>query len=161
LEKQLSDATKAAMGPDRYQAYVQSQDPAYRDAQALADEFGGSPQALQNLYKLNQAAKQEQDRINNDPTLTPDQKAEQLKALEQQKESASDQLLGLAPPPAPPLPPVPTLPSSQTHAYAPGETIDQIAAQYGVSANSILNANPNVDFNKLPRGAPLRIPQRQ
>ncbi|MDB6064998.1 MAG: Peptidoglycan-binding LysM [Pedosphaera sp.] len=161
LEKQLGDAMKNAMGADRYQAYVLSQDPAYRDAQALVDEYGASPQALQSLYKLNQAVKQEQDRINNDPTLTPEQKAAQLKAVELQQETASDQLLGLAPPPPPPLPPMPTLPSTQTHAYAPGETIDQIAAQYGVTPGSILNANPNVDFNKLPRGAPLRIPQRQ
>ena len=34
-----------------------------------------------------------------------------------------------------------------------------IAARYGVSANAIMNANPNLDFNVLPRGAAINIPK--
>ncbi|HZQ46916.1 MAG TPA: LysM domain-containing protein, partial [Verrucomicrobiae bacterium] len=59
----------------------------------------------------------------------------------------------------PPLPPA--VAPAQYHNFSPGETVDRIAAQYGVTPNSIFNANPNLDFNRLPRGATIRIPQSQ
>ncbi len=166
LEKQLDAALKNVLGPDRYQSYLTAQltaqDPAYRDALALAQQTGATPERVLGLYSLYQAGQLEQDRIRNDSVLTDEQKAEQLKTLDQQQKTARDEMLGLATPTPPgtqpPLPP--GLPPGQIHTFAPGETVNQIAAQYGVSANSIFNANPNLDFNNLPRGAPIKIPQQ-
>ena len=161
--KQLIDALKSVLGPDRYQSYHMGQDPAYRDAVNLADEAGAPPDAIPKLYSLNQAIQQQQSVITNNPSLTDDQKAAQLAALQQQQQDAADQILGLAPPaPAtPPTPPVPAVPAPvAVHPYSPGETVDQIAAQYGVPAASILLANPNLDFNGLQRGTPINIPAR-
>jgi LysM repeat protein len=112
---------------------------------------------------VNRASLDEQNRILNDPTLTADQKAQQLKALEQKQQLASDQILGVPPPApaavAPPLPPVPQPAQVDIHPYSPGETIDQIAAQYGVTPAAILNANPNLNFNNLSRGTGINIPR--
>ncbi len=159
LEKEMQDAIKNVLGPDRFQAWQLSQDPAYHDAAAVAAQYDAPTNVVMALYRLNRAAKVEQDRINNDPTLTPDEKAEQLKALADQEQSAGDQLLGLAPPeaPTPPTPPTPM----QIHPYSPGETIDQIAAQYGVSSAAILSANPNLNPNALSPRTPIRIPPKQ
>jgi LysM repeat protein len=159
LEKELENAIKNVLGPDRYQAYLTSQDPAYRDAVAVAQQYGASADVVQSLYELNQATQEEIDRIRNDPGLTPEQKAAQLKEVQQDQADARNDLLGLTPPA--PTPSTPTPAPSQIHTFSPGETVNQIAAQYGVTPNSILNANPNLDFNKLPRGAPIRIPQSQ
>ena len=158
-QKEMQDAVKNVLGPDRFQAYQLAQDPAYRDAVAVASQYDAPTNVVQALYRLNLAAKAEQDRINNDPTLTPDQKAAQLQALADQEQATGDQLLGLAPAdlPPPPLPP----PPMQIHNFSPGETIDQIAAQYGVSAASIINANPNLNLNALAPHTPIRIPQKQ
>src|SRR5581483_4264955 len=79
LEQQLENNIKNVLGPDRYQAYLTSQDPAYHDAVALAQQFGASPDVVQGLYELNQAVRDEVDRIRNDPTLTAEEKAAQLK----------------------------------------------------------------------------------
>ena len=163
LEKQLEAAIKTTLGPDRYQNYLAAQDPAYRDALALAQQSGAPLETIQSLQELYQATQLEQDRIRNDPSLTAEQKADQLKALDQEQKTARDELLGLtAPasttPPQPPLPP--GLTPGQIHTFSPGETVNQIAAQYGVSATSIFNANPDLDFNNLlPAGAPIKIPQ--
>ncbi len=158
LAKQLVDALKSVLGPERYQAYRVAQDPVFRDALAQAEDAGASPQAAQLLYQLNQTFLQESNRIRNDATLTDDQKAAQLKALDQQKQSTSDQVLGLTQAPAPPVPPAPPQSPAQVHAYSPGETVDFLAAKFGVTPTSILNANPNVNFNNLSRGTPINIP---
>jgi LysM domain len=159
-QKEMQDAIKNVLGPDRFQAYQLSQDPAYRDAVDVASQYDAPTNVIQALYRLNLAAKAEQDRINNDPNLTPDQKAAQLKALADQEQATGDQVLGLTQPEAPPLPPLPPAPM-QVHAYSPGETIDQIAAQYGVSSASIINANPDLNLNAISRGTPIRIPPKQ
>ncbi len=158
-QTEMQDAIKNVLGPDRFQAWQLSQDPAYRDAVDVASQYDAPTNVVQALYRLNLAAKAEQDRINKDPNLTPDQKAAQLQLLADQEQATGDQLLGLTQPeiPNPPMPP----PPMQIHAYSPGETIDQIAAQYGVSAASIINANPNLNLNTLAPRTPIRIPQKQ
>ncbi|HEX3801173.1 MAG TPA: LysM peptidoglycan-binding domain-containing protein [Verrucomicrobiae bacterium] len=162
LAKQLVDALKSVLGPDRYQAYQIAQDPLYRDAAEQVENAGANPAALQALYQLNKATADAANRIRNDPALTADQKTAQLQALEDQKQASSDQILGLTPPPEPPAPPTPPpAPPSQQHAYSPGETVDQIAAKFGVTPASILNANPNLNFNNLTRGAIINIPAPQ
>jgi hypothetical protein len=163
LQKQLDDAIRNNLGPDRYQELVMAKDPAYRDAVLAADDAGASPQAVTNLYAINIAAAQEMDRIRNDPTLTADQKAQALKAVQAQQQAAGDQVLGLAPP-TPPAPPFPSSPPSQTfinHSYIPGETLDAIANNYGVSLDALRTANPGTDLSRLQNGAVIRIPRAQ
>ena len=164
LAKSREDAIKTALGPDRYQQYVASQlaqDPAYRDALAAVQQAGVSPSAVSSLYALNVATAQELARIQNDPTLTDEARAAQIKALQDQQQSARNQLLGINQAQQPPLPLPPPPPDSgptQTHSFSPGETIYQIADQYGVTLNDLLSANPNLNFNQLTRGAQIKIP---
>ena len=167
LNKQLEAAITNVISPDRYRELQLAQDPAYQAAVALGGQYNASSNVVENLYEMKLLANQVRDRINNDPTLTPEQKAEQLRALDERQQSVSDQLLGLVPPetqaaaiPLAPMPPLPPTPMA-IHPYSPGETIDQIAAKYGVTANSIINANPQLDVNSLTRGAPIKIPPRQ
>jgi LysM repeat protein len=166
LESQLDGTIKSVLGPDRFHAYQLSQDPAYQDAVSVGEQYDAPSNVVMALYRLNMQAKREQDRINNDPTLSPDQKQTQLQQLADQEQAAGDQLLGvggaaaataatLTPPP--PMPP----PPMQIHAYSPGETIDQIATQYGVTSASIVNANPDLNLNVLQRGTPIKIPVKQ
>ncbi len=159
LERQRDDAIKNTLGPERYEELIMAKDPAYRDAVMTAQETGASPAMVTNLYAINVAAMQEMDRISNDATLSADQKAMALKAVQDQQQSASDQLLGVTPPPSTTTTaatqPVPTIP----HPYVPGETIDGIANTYGVSADDLRKANPGLDFNRLTRDAVIRVPQ--
>jgi LysM repeat protein len=137
---------------------VQTEDPAYQAALAQGQQSGAAPDMVQKLYALNKAVAQERDRIQNDPTLTADEKAEQLAALDQQQQTFGDQILGLQPP-VPPVPPVPQQPQIQAvHSFTPGETMDMIAARYGVTVNAIVGANPNLNLNVLSSGAQINIP---
>ncbi|MDB6124603.1 MAG: hypothetical protein JWQ71_3596, partial [Pedosphaera sp.] len=158
LQKQRDDALRLALGPDRYREYQLARDSALREAVTAAQQAGAPSQAVQTVYQINQAVAQEQQRIQNDATLTPDEKAAQLAAVNQEQKSARDRALGLtaAVPQLPPQPP--GLSPSQVYSYRPGETVDQIANRYGVSSTAIFNANPTVDFNVLQRGQQINIP---
>ncbi|MDB6017838.1 MAG: Peptidoglycan-binding LysM [Pedosphaera sp.] len=158
LDKQREEAIKNALGPARYEQYRLAHDAAYRTAVAAAQQAGASPEAVANLYAVNQATVQELDRIRNDATLTPEQKAEQLKAVQDQQKAASDQLLGVAPP-TPTTPPLPAgVVPSQVHTFSPGETITAIAERYGVSVPALRAANPNLDPTQIRNGTPIKIP---
>jgi LysM repeat protein len=157
LEKRREEAIKASLGADRYQEYRMGKDPAYRDAVVAVEQAGASSGALANVYAINQATALELDRIRNDSTLTAQQKADQIKAVQNQQQAANDQLLGLTPPPTPPPLPTPV----RFHAYVPGETIDVIANNYGISPDALRAANPNVDFNGMSRGVQIKIPRQQ
>jgi LysM repeat protein len=162
VEQQMQAAMKSVLGPERYQKYRVDTDPVYQAAWDEAVAAGAPPGMVDSLYQLKTVAADQRNKILADASLSDDQKAAQLKALDQQVQSADNQLLGIASgPPLPPLPPEAPTPPARVHGYNPGETIDQIAAQYGVSANAILNANPNVNFNQLSPGAPIRIPRAQ
>jgi len=156
IAKQMDDALKEVLGPERYKAYTTTQEPAYQDATALADENGGaSVTQIRALYELNRTTAQEQARIKSDDSLTPEQKAVQLAQVTKQQQAASDQILGLAP-----VSPIsaPTVPAAQIHPYANGESVDQIAARYGVSTSALLMANPSLDFRTLTSGTAIKIP---
>jgi len=162
FQKQEDEAIKNALGVTRYQQFVQVSDPLYQAAAALGQQNGATPDMVQKLYALNKAVAQQRDQIQNDPTLSPAQKAAQLAALDQQQQSFSDQIMGLQPP-TPPLPPAatPETTIAAIHTFSPGETVDMIAARYGVSPISILSANPDLNFNTLVNGAQIKIPKLQ
>jgi LysM repeat protein len=159
-QKELADAIRDILGADRWQAVQQSQDPAYQDALAVGTQYEAPPEIVQALYRLNLAANKLRDQINGDSTLTPAQKSDQLQALAAQEQSDGDQLLGLDQPnqqaaPAPPPPPM------ITHNFSPGETLDQIAARYGVTSADIINANPTLNLNVIASGTQIRVPVKQ
>jgi LysM repeat protein len=156
FQKQEDDVIKNALG-ERYQSYLQAEDPAYQAALAAGKEAGATPDMVQKLYALNKLIAQQRAQIQNDPTLTDDQKAAQLAALDQQQQTLGDQILGVPPPP--PVPPIPQPPQIQAvHSFTPGETIEMIASQYGVTVSAIVNANPSMNLNVLQRGAQINIP---
>ncbi|MDB6109301.1 MAG: Peptidoglycan-binding LysM [Pedosphaera sp.] len=157
LERQREEVLKATLGADRYEEYRMAKDPAYRDAVMAVEQAGAPSGALANVYAINQATAQELDRIRSDPNLTAQQKADQLKAVQAQQQAANDQLLGFTPPTPPPPLPNPM----RLHAYVPGETVDVIANNYGVSPDALRAANPSVNFTSLPRGVQIKIPKQQ
>ncbi len=162
LEKQLDDAIKTALGPDAYQQFKLSQDPDYRDAAALVAANDAPTNLVDQLYQVKLLTKQEEDRINADPTLTPNQKAAQIKSIEQQSQAFSDQLLGVAPAQPAPLPVMPPPPPPMAiHPYQMGETIGMIAARYGVTQSSIIAANPDLNIDAIASGTPIKVPLRQ
>jgi len=155
LEQQREEAIKNALGPQRFGEYQRLQDPAYRDAMAIAMK-ADRPGAAQTIYEIGQATALEQELIKADPSLTAQQKEIELKRIELEQLKANALAVGqeLPPEPAPPPPP------RQIHVVEPGETLDRLAARYGFSIREILAANANTDFNKIRPGDSIFLPVR-
>lgn len=157
LQVQRENAIKSALGPQRYAQYRRLQEPDYRDAYALAQQFNASPQAVQALAEINRETAGEKARINADTNLTAEQKAialrhVELEQLKAQAEATGQELPQSAQPPAPPPPP------KRVHTIGLGEDIVRVSLYYGVAAAVIRDANPGVDFTKLKPGDSIVIP---
>lgn len=153
LEQQRDLAVKLALGEKRYAEYVRLHDNAYREAYAQANQ-AGAPEAAGTLFEIRQVIAEEQQRIRENPDLTDDQKAIELKRIELEQLKANLLALGKDLPPEPPPPPTPT----RDHNFHLGDTLIGLALRYDVSVSTIVSANPGVDFNRLKIGDTLKIP---
>jgi hypothetical protein len=153
LEQQREAATKLALGEKRYAEYQRLHDEAFRTALGEAQQ-AGVPEAADTLREIRQAVADEQQRIRNDSSLTDEQKNIELKRIELEQLKATTLALGQELPPEPPLPPTPT----RSHSFQAHDNLITLALQYDVSVNSIIAANPDVNFNRLRLGDTIRIP---
>jgi len=87
FDAQRNEAIREALTPERYQAFLLTKDPLYRQAQMVALQYGAPPKAVLPLYKMTKLNESKRQQIMNDANLTPQQKAEALNAmnLEQQR----------------------------------------------------------------------------
>ena len=123
----------------------------------------GNPDAARTLYQIDLATAQQENLVRGNTNLTPEQMAVELRriALEQAKAAA----VGLGqdlPPEPPPLPtnPPPEPAEIRSHPYVlgTGESANSIATTFGVSIESIKQANPGVDLRRLKRGDVIQVP---
>lgn len=161
LEEQRTAAIRNIVGADRFAAYQQAQDPAFREAVAAAQEAGGGEETATALYEISRATRDEFNRIRNDPSLTDAQKQQQLQQAQLEQERARALVLGETPPPQTVTAPVqPEQPPFRPHALEPFETLGQLSVRYGLSYSELRAANPGVDINRAPAGTIINIPVR-
>lgn len=153
-------AIRATLSPARFEQYARLRDPAYLNAlETLAN--GGNPAMLGVLYAINREATAEQERIQNDATLSETQREIELKKLELEQLKATAQALGeklledAAQPEAQPKPE-----PKKVHSVAGGESLERIARIYGVDPSALRSANPGVNFDKLQPGVNVNVPLR-
>ena len=154
LEEQRQYAIKTAIGAQRYQQYLDLQDPAYRDAVAMADQ-AGTPDAARAIYAVNLATAAEQARVRGDTNLTAEQKEIELKRIELEQLKANTEAVGQDVPPEP-VAPQPT--PRKVHVIRPGDSPAVVALIYGLPVSALRAANPNVDLNRLRPGDIISLP---
>lgn len=94
LEQQREAALKQGLGPERYQLYKYNQDPAFRQAQASAQEIGAPPETVLPLYQIDQATEIERQRIRNDGALTLEQRAAAVAQMLAHQQESLRKILG-------------------------------------------------------------------
>lgn len=160
LQQQREAAIRATLSPERYNLYVQLQDPAYQDAVALAQASGGSAQTVQTLYALSQATATQQALIAANTNLTDLQKQIEAKKAELAQLTAQALATGQTTETtnAPVLnPPVATVTTS-AHTIQPGENLGILARTFSTTINDIMAVNPGVDFHALKPGDSINLP---
>jgi hypothetical protein len=82
-ERQRDVAIREALGPRRYQDYLMTKDPLYRQAQMTALQYGAPPKAILPIYQMTKDTEARRQQILNDATLTPQQKSQALNSVQQ------------------------------------------------------------------------------
>jgi len=157
LEDQREKAIQLALGPARYEEYLLLHDPLYRDAVASARQ-DGSPESAWLKYQISLASASEADRIRLDPSLTPEQRAIELKRLELQQLQANTIAAGQELPPSPTDQAPPSQPPRKTYVVRPGDSASVVSLIYGVPVTALRAANPNTDLSRLRPGESINIP---
>ena len=158
LEQQRLAAIRNVVGAERFAAYQTSQDPAFHEALASAQQAGGNDETALALYEIQKATADEFNRIRNDTTLTDAQKQQQLREAMTEQQRARAIVLGEPLPAETAAPPAPPQPQFQPHVLAPFETLGQLSLRYGVRLSELREANPGVDINRARPGTVINIP---
>ena len=85
FERQRDAAIKEALGPKRYDEYLVTKDPLYRQAQMTAMQYGAPPRAIMPIYEMTKLSEQKRQRILSDGSLTPQQKTDALNSVNQEQ----------------------------------------------------------------------------
>lgn len=77
-ERQRDAAIKEVLPEARYQAYLMTKDPLYRQAQMTAMQYGAPSRAVMPIYQMTKANESRRQQILNNVGLSPQQKNEEL-----------------------------------------------------------------------------------
>jgi hypothetical protein len=95
-ERQRDAAIREALGQSRYQDYLMTKDPLYRQAQMTALQYGAPPRAILPIYQLTKDTEGRRQKILNDSTLTPQQKSQALNLVQQDQIRAVQKIVSEA-----------------------------------------------------------------
>ena len=92
-EMQRDRAVQELLPAARYEAYLQTKDPLYRQAQLVAQQYGLNARAVPSLHQLNRSQQSRQLEITKNAALTAEQKTQALQALMQEHQQAMQRIL--------------------------------------------------------------------
>ncbi len=110
LARLRDEAVRQEIGPERFGLYQMTQNPLFRQAQDQAQQSGAPPDKVVPIFRINQAVQEEITRLQNDRTLSEDQRRVALATIQQQQRNSIDRIVASAPADEPPTPDVATLP---------------------------------------------------
>lgn len=85
FDRQRDSAIKEALGPKRYEEYLVTKDPLYRQAQMTAMQYGAPIKAIMPIYEMTKSSEQKRQKILSDGALTVQQKNDALTAVNQEQ----------------------------------------------------------------------------
>jgi len=80
-ERQREAAIKETLGVKRYEEYLTTKDPLYRQAQSTARQYGAPDKTIQPIYQMTRRSEEKRRKILVDAAMTPEQKSAALNAV--------------------------------------------------------------------------------
>lgn len=96
LQRARDLALTQSLPPERLPLYLMTQDPLFRNAQQQVEQNGGAPERVLPVYEIQQISQAEVARINNDASLSEEEREVAIKTVERLQQASIQQLL--APP---------------------------------------------------------------
>jgi hypothetical protein len=82
------------LGPDRYEEYARSQDPAYRSLQSIGERYGNSTAEINEIYAVARQTQERIDEIRNQNTLNRDERRERVSEIRADSYSEIERIAG-------------------------------------------------------------------
>ena len=94
FDSQRDRIIQEVLPPEKYQQYLLTKDPAYRQAQLTAMQYGMNARAVQALYQLHKNNETRRSQISQNQTLTPQQKQQALQSINLEQNQTLQRMLG-------------------------------------------------------------------
>jgi hypothetical protein len=95
-ERQRDAAIQEVLPPQRYQAYLMTKDPLYRQAQMTAMQYGAPSRAVMPIYQMTKNSETRRQQILNNAALSPQQKNDELNRVNMEHLRALQQIVNEA-----------------------------------------------------------------
>jgi hypothetical protein len=95
-ERDRETAVRESLGLERYQAYLLTKDPLYRQAQMTAQQYGAPSKAILPIYQMAKLSETKRQKIMQDGSLTPQQKNEAINAVNLEQQRSVQQIVSQA-----------------------------------------------------------------
>ncbi|MCI0748742.1 MAG: hypothetical protein L0Y58_25320 [Verrucomicrobia subdivision 3 bacterium] len=93
-QQALDQELAKVLGPDRFKEYQRAQDADYKALLQFSQRFETSPALAARVYDMKVAAERQKLRLETDPALRPEQRAQALAAIAEETERSVAQLMG-------------------------------------------------------------------
>ena len=93
-QQALNEEMRRTLGSQRYAEYERAQDPDYRALLQFKDRFETSPALANRVYDMKTEAERQKLRVESNPNMTLEQRAQALSAIAQETERSVSQLMG-------------------------------------------------------------------
>jgi hypothetical protein len=93
-QQALNEEMRRTLGTQRYAEYERAQDPDYRALLQFKDRFETSPALANRVYDMKTEAERQKLRVESNPNMTLEQRAQALSAIAQETERSVSQLMG-------------------------------------------------------------------
>ena len=93
IARQRDLAIREALLPERYQKYLLTKDPLYRQAQYTAMAYGAPAKAVQPIYEMHKSIETKRQQILRDTTLSPEQRNAALLGVNQEQQTSLQKII--------------------------------------------------------------------
>ena len=94
LETQRDAAIEQALGKEHFATYKLYQDPLFQLSRATAEQMGAPAELVLPIYQINQLTEAERKRIQNDSTLSGDEKIDAIASTQAEQQKSLEKILG-------------------------------------------------------------------
>ena len=94
-QRQASEARiRDYLGPDRYEAFARSQDPAYRSLQSIGERYGNSTSEINEIYSLSRSAQEQIDEVRATESLDREERQERIRDIRNESYAQIERIAG-------------------------------------------------------------------
>ena len=94
FESQRDRIVREVLSAEKYQQFLLTKDPLYRQAQLTATQYGMNSKAIQPIYELQKAINAKRNQISQNNALSPAQKAQALNSINVEHQQTLQRMLG-------------------------------------------------------------------